>query len=145
MTETNILRRIRIAASKLGARLFRNNVGVAIYPDGRRVRYGLAPGSSDLIGWTPITVTPEHVGQTLAVFTAVEVKGPRGQVAAKQQNFVGQVNAAGGLGIIAYSAEDVEAAVGSTRGNAVTGPVGPANAREKGRRVLHGALPRPRR
>lgn len=43
-------------ASSMGARLFRNHVGVADHlgADGeqRRVRHGLPPGSSDLIGWT---------------------------------------------------------------------------------------------
>lgn len=47
---------IMLAMSRAGARLFRNHVGVAdhLSPDGdqRKVRHGLPPGSSDLIGWT---------------------------------------------------------------------------------------------
>jgi hypothetical protein len=47
---------IMIAVCRTGARLFRNHVGVAdhLSPDGeqRKVRHGLPPGSSDLIGWT---------------------------------------------------------------------------------------------
>ena len=31
-------------------------------------------GFPDLVGWTEITVTPEMVGRTIAVFTAEEVK-----------------------------------------------------------------------
>jgi len=112
MTEANILRRIRCAATRLGARLFRNNCGVAIYPDGSRVRYGLVPGSSDLIGWTPVTVQPEHVGRRLAVFTAVECKGPRGRPTAQQEQFIQAVQAAGGIACVAHSEEDVERVIG---------------------------------
>ncbi|MEM7046052.1 MAG: VRR-NUC domain-containing protein [Pseudomonadota bacterium] len=80
------------------ARVFRNNVGVATYPGGERVRYGLCPGSSDLIGWMPVTITPEMVGKTVAVFLAVEVKGPRGRLSGAQENFLERVKKAGGIG-----------------------------------------------
>jgi hypothetical protein len=53
----------------LGGRVFRNNVGEYKVGD-RYIRYGLCPGSSDIIGWTPVKITPEMVGTTLPVFTA---------------------------------------------------------------------------
>lgn len=74
---------IRAAASRAGARLWRNNVG-AMYDEHRRlVRYGLANESAqmsgvvksgDLVGITPVLIVPGHVGMTLGVFTSIEVK-----------------------------------------------------------------------
>jgi hypothetical protein len=48
-------------------RLWRNNIGLAFY-QGKYVQYGLAPGSGDLIGFRSVTITPEMVGQRVAVF-----------------------------------------------------------------------------
>lgn len=49
MTEAGIQDAIGLAAHSLGLVLWRNNVGLAV--DGpRKIRYGLAVGSSDLIG-----------------------------------------------------------------------------------------------
>lgn len=100
MSETTLMRRVMYALSQAGATVFRNNVGVAKYPDGSRVRYGLCPGSSDIIGWTPVTITPDMVGRTVAVFTAVEVKTEYGRTTAKQENFIARVREAGGRAII---------------------------------------------
>jgi hypothetical protein len=63
--------------------LWRNNVGAFKSSNGQWVRYGLANDSkqmnkelksSDLVGWTPVTITPEMVGYTIPVFTSIEVK-----------------------------------------------------------------------
>jgi hypothetical protein len=65
------------------ARLFRNNSGALEDENGRLIRFGLGNDSpkvnkelksGDYVGWLPITITPEMVGQTLPVFTNVEVK-----------------------------------------------------------------------
>jgi len=83
--EADLYRQIQLAASKCGARLWRNNVGVLVDLDGRPVRFGLANESkasnvglksSDLIGITPYVIMPEHVGRIFGVFTSIEVKGP---------------------------------------------------------------------
>lgn len=105
--ETPLMRHIMYALSQSGATVFRNNVGVARYPDGSRVRYGLCPGSSDIIGWTPVTITPDMVGRTVAVFTAVEVKTNRGRVTVKQDNFISRVREAGGIARIVRSENEV--------------------------------------
>lgn len=102
MTESEILKQIH-ALSKGSVRLFRNNVG---FDAVNKVRYGLVPGSSDLIGWKTIQITPHHVGHKVAVFTAIEVKKKGGRVAPGQQQFVDYVDECGGLSGICYSVED---------------------------------------
>jgi hypothetical protein len=97
MSEKTFQERIKYELSQDGYTLFRNNVGLAKLADGRRIRYGLCPGSSDLIGWKTITVTPEMIGQKIAVFTAIEVKSRWGKTSAKQQNFIDVVRRAGGI------------------------------------------------
>lgn len=82
-------------------RLFRNNVGVAVHADGSRVRYGLCPGSSDLIGWRSLVITPDMVGQRIAAFLAIEAKGERGRPTAEQERFIRAVVEAGGLAGVA--------------------------------------------
>jgi hypothetical protein len=65
--------------------IWRNNVGVLPDINGRPVRYGLANDSSqinkeikssDLIGITPVFITPEWLGHTVGIFTAIECKSP---------------------------------------------------------------------
>lgn len=106
--ETNLFNRIRLATSRLGARMFRNNRGLFLTLDGeRKTRAGLEPnGSSDAIGWTPVTITPAMVGQKVAVFTAIEIKTGSVPVTEDQSNYVDQVNKAGGLAGIAYDESD---------------------------------------
>lgn len=106
MNESNTLRAAMLAISSAGGVVFRNNVGLAVYPDGTRVRYGLAPGSSDLIGWRSVEITPEMVGQRVAVFVAVEVKTATGRATPQQLNFIAQVQQAGGIAAIVRSAEE---------------------------------------
>lgn len=111
MTETGLLQRLLLHASRRGLTLFRNNVGVLRDHRGIPVRYGLCVGSSDLVGWTPVIVTPEMVGRTLAVFTAVEAKVGRRQATAEQARFLDVVQAAGGIATLARETDDVDAAI----------------------------------
>lgn len=107
MSEAAIQQQIRLALSAAGSVAFRNNVGQYTDPKtGRPIRYGLGVGSSDLIGWTPIVVTPSMVGQTVAVFTAVEAKSAIGRPTDAQLNFIDQVLRAGGFAGIARSADE---------------------------------------
>jgi hypothetical protein len=119
MTESETQRRIQLQATKLGAVTFRNNVGqgwvgqssrkgdFTIIRNARPLHAGLCEGSSDLIGWTPVTVTPDMVGKTIAVFTAIEVKSIKGRATAEQLNFISRVRQAGGLAGVAWSPENV--------------------------------------
>ena len=93
MKESDIQRKIMIALTRLG-RVFRNNVGM-VKVDDRVVKYGLCKGSSDLIGWTDV--------DGVAVFTAVEVKTPKGRPTKEQENFIEAVRKSGGIAGIARS------------------------------------------
>jgi hypothetical protein len=101
------MQRVQLEASRKGWRVFRNNVGCLMDQRGVPVRYGLMVGSGDLIGWRPVTITPEMVGQTLAQFVSLEVKGPRGVVSEAQQRWAGMVERAGGLAIVARGPEEL--------------------------------------
>jgi hypothetical protein len=112
LTEQQIQQRIRIACSKGPVRLFRNNCGVLRDRRGVPVSYGLQPGSADLIGWRTITITPDMVGQRVAVFTSIEVKTPSGRIRPEQQQWLDAVQAAGGIAGVARSVEDAQALLG---------------------------------
>ncbi len=87
--------------------LFRNNVGARKLEDGTYLKYGVGgTGGSDLVGFKSVVVTEAMVGQRLAVFVAIEVKGPKGTVSPEQAHFIGVVAGAGGLAGVARSVED---------------------------------------
>lgn len=74
---------VLLRANQYGARMFCNNTGVAYTDNNRPVFFGLGNDgkkkktdirSPDDVGWTPITITPEMVGKTVAVFTAIDSK-----------------------------------------------------------------------
>lgn len=87
-------------------RLFKNDIGVAELKDGSWVKYGLFPGSSDLIGWRRLTILPEHVGKTVAVFLGAEIKTPTGRIRPNQLNWMSQVRFHGGIAEVLRSTED---------------------------------------
>lgn len=128
-SEQDIMRRIMIAVSKTGARVFRNNVAMAwvgkaeiirhsravvvyvgdvLIRQGRPLHAGLCKGSSDLIGITPVIVRPEHVGTRLGVFTGLEVKTNKGRTTPEQVNFAEQINALGGIVGVVRDSNDAE-------------------------------------
>lgn len=76
---------VRLAASRKGWRLWRNNNIALKDQNGRLVRAGLCNDSkelnakvksSDLIGIKPVVVTQDMVGHTVGVFLAREMKRP---------------------------------------------------------------------
>jgi len=109
--EATLLKRLMIHGSTLGLRLFRNQVGSYQLKDGRYLTSGLCVGSSDLIGYLPITITPDMVGKRIAVFVAIEAKGPRGRVRKEQQQFVEVVAGMGGIAAIVRSVQEVAAII----------------------------------
>jgi hypothetical protein len=108
LTEQQIQQQIRLALSRGPVRLHRNNTGTLRDQHGRPVTFGLARGSADLIGWTTRTITPDMVGQRVAVFTSIEVKTPTGRVSPEQRQWLQAVQAAGGIAGVARSVEDAE-------------------------------------
>jgi hypothetical protein len=119
-SEHQIQSEIMLHASNLRWVVFRNNVGVGWQGDATRLadgsilirnprplHAGLCTGSSDLIGWRPILVGPEHLGATIAQFCGIEVKTPKGRESKEQAHFRGVVNCAGGLVILARGPGDL--------------------------------------
>lgn len=107
MTENNIQQQIRLTVSATGSKMFRNNQGAFKDSNGRWVKFGIAnPGGSDLIGWTPIAITPDMVGRKIAIFTAIEVKGPKTRTTPDQVNFIERIRADGGIAGVARSPAD---------------------------------------
>lgn len=101
-SETTLQNEIRLELGKRkNLRMFRNNVGMI-----NGVQFGLCVGSSDLIGFKSITITPEMVGQKVAVFTAIEVKTDKGKVSPAQTKFVEMVRSFGGIGAVVRSVDD---------------------------------------
>ena len=128
--ETTIVNEIMKDTSKHGARLFKNVRGMFYTIEGvkaliaaamslnpARIKQAvqqlrmttaglLAAGASDLIGFTPVVITQEMVGQTIAIVTCIEVKTADGRVSKEQQDFTNFVRQSGGFGGIARNAED---------------------------------------
>lgn len=107
-SEQRIQQQIRLQCSRGPVRLYRNNCGVLRDQRGVPVRYGLQPGSGDLIGWRTVTITPEMVGQQVAVFCSIEVKSSTGRLRPEQRQWMEAVQAAGGIAGVARSVEDAE-------------------------------------
>lgn len=125
--ETAQMRKIQKAATESDdCRIFRNNTGVAwqgrraivtlggekrsALLDPRPIKFGLCVGSSDLIGWQSVTVTPDMVGKKIAVFVALEVKA--GAIVTEgQEKFLQAVRAAGGVGEVVTDTLDTAAAL----------------------------------
>jgi hypothetical protein len=106
--ETDLQQRIRLAlGTQPELRIFRNQVGSLPDPrSGRLVQFGLARGSADLIGWRTLVITPEMVGQRVAVFTSLEIKTPTGRLAPAQRHWLHAVEGAGGIAGVARSVGD---------------------------------------
>src|SRR6185503_8099288 len=95
--ERDISHAIRLASSQIpGLTLWRQNVGVATTADGRKQRFGLCVGSSDLIG----ILNPS------GRFVAVEVKTSTGRIRPEQEMFLALVRRSGGIAFVARSVDD---------------------------------------
>lgn len=121
----------RLYAGRHGCRLFRNNSGVLLDANGTPVYFGLGntpkktagkkqtdiKKSSDDIGYTMVTITPEMVGHKIAVFTSIEYKAasfkikaayPEHSREAKQLVWINMVLQAGGIAGFANNKETLD-------------------------------------
>lgn len=114
MNESEILYSIRLSLGNMpDVRLFRNNCGAFKDKDGRWVQYGLAPGSADLIGLRTMTITPDMVGRSVALFVGIECKTDKGRISEDQQSFLLMLQQRGALSGIARSLEDAKRIIGA--------------------------------
>jgi hypothetical protein len=61
---------------------------MAYTADGRVIKFGLCPGSADLIGFKSVEITPDMVGKRVAIFYAVEQKKPGGKTSDGQKKWL---------------------------------------------------------
>jgi VRR-NUC domain len=127
MTERDIQNDIQRELSRGPTRLLRINAGMSY--QGRIVeqtpdRLILSPwypiklgatGISDLIGWTSISGAVGSYACDVAIFTAVEVKGPRTPTTPEQLAFIDTVRRAGGRAGVARSVEEAKLIIEGTR------------------------------
>lgn len=114
--------RLHVSREQLGT-LFRANVGqgwagkvqrMHLTPDTNTILLinprpfstGLPVGFPDLFGFVPVTITPDMVGQEIAVFAAVEVKQKTGRVSAKQRDMMAFLQKYGARAGVARSVDD---------------------------------------
>ena len=114
--ETNIRNTAVIAASKVGARLFRNQVGAGwvcpptrtkkytkngkryvLLEDPRWLEYGFPVGSGDDQGFLPVVITQDMVGHKFARYVNAEAKTDKGRPGKGQAEWHEFVWSNGGL------------------------------------------------
>lgn len=131
MKESSLLKKFLIEYSSQGHRLFRFQSGlfwggkatritekttVTLNPGdvyirrARPIKSGQM-GISDLIGFTRVTITPDMVGRTMAIFTSCEVKTGKLRATKQQANYIRMVNQNGGIAVIARKLEDIFEAI----------------------------------
>lgn len=105
--ETIIKNKILLALGRVAGVFWNHPTGTARAYDApeRVIKYGL-PGSPDIIGVTPITVTAEMVGRKIGVAIGVEVKTATGRQREQQKKFQSAFTDAGGVYILARSVDD---------------------------------------
>lgn len=130
--EAETQRKVMLDVTRHGGRVFRNNVAEGwigktyiakqketriLYPGdvvirgARRLHSGLIKGSGDLIGWTPLLIREEHIGQTVAVFMSLEIKTRTGRMTPEQNTWLRAINLAGGVGRVITQDDSVEQAM----------------------------------
>ncbi|MHB1955906.1 MAG: VRR-NUC domain-containing protein [Sulfobacillus sp.] len=119
-TGSSVQKEIHVAlGSRDDTRVFRNQVGAGwlgkavrlktgdvLIKDPRFVPFGLSPDSSDLIGFRTVTITPDMVGQRIAVFVGIEVKSGTGRLTPGQKNWMNMLVERGAYSGVARSVDD---------------------------------------
>jgi len=126
MKESKLNKEFVVKYSDLGHRLFRQNNGTGwtgkvfrapgeyylapgdiLIRQARPLHAGLVKGSSDLIGWTVTEITPEMVGKSFPIFSAVEVKTGRLKATKEQAAFLEYIKSINGISVLAYKFNDI--------------------------------------
>ena len=121
--ETALVRDIQIALQNdADATLWRNNVGTGwqgevkripkqkaiLIKNPRLITFGVGgEGASDLVGLTVVEVTPDMIGEKIAVFTSVECKTLTGRMLLRQKDWANVMGRAGALYVKAQHCRDV--------------------------------------
>ena len=119
MSETEVMRKYQIEASKNNGRLFRNNIGIGwagkflkryengsvLIGNARPLHAGLCVGSGDLIGWRSIEITADMVGQRMGQFWSAEIKVGNNTPTTEQNTWRDAVNKAGGYAEIVHETQ----------------------------------------
>lgn len=122
MEESKIQKRIALECSDKNTRLWQNDNGLcyqgqvsrfnekggqsAVITRCKAIRYGLGTGTSDLIGFKKIKITPEMVGKDIAIFVGIEVKTNTGRTSKSQDNFLKLIEQSGGICGVARTTEE---------------------------------------
>ncbi len=133
-----LTKQILLAASKLGARLWRRNIGQAwigrakrfdkdetvalmqfkagdvLIRSARPFHSGEA-GQADLYGWTPTLITADMVGQMLPVHTEVEIKFGKDRMSEDQDKWLAFCQKQKVRAGVARTVEDAERIISGTR------------------------------
>lgn len=134
MAEAELMRKLQLRFSLLGARVFRNNNGmgwtgkaetvresgnVMVHPGdvvirkARPLHAGLMPGSSDLIGYQSVIISPSMVGSRFALFTSPEIKRPtKSKEQQNQQDWINAIKEAGGQAGFVHTEEECDSLIG---------------------------------
>lgn len=106
--ETRLMNDIRLAVSSecRGVTTWRNHTGCLQDQRGKWVKFGLAPGSADLIGIREVVVTEDMVGTKIGQFVALEIKTPTGRTRDDQHVFLDHVRSRGGLAEVVKSVDE---------------------------------------
>lgn len=130
LTPTNQVKTYLLAASKLGAWLFRRNVGMGWIGDAKRFNktetvpnftfragdvlirnarpfHNGEKGQSDLWGFRQITITADMVGTKMLQPVEAEAKQGTGRLTPEQENWINFVNAMGGRAGVVRSLDDL--------------------------------------
>jgi hypothetical protein len=126
-TGTALMNRVMLALSEAGRSVWRNTTAVGwagksfmlrpgekytarggerVVLEARPIKAGLCPGSSDLVGFETVTITPAMVGRNVAIFSVWEVKDGKGRLTTDQARFLAHVEAGGGIAACVRSADD---------------------------------------
>ena len=104
--EASYRNKLLISLSRMGFKVFVNAAGRVKTQSGQYVTYGLARGSSDIIGLLELEFDDDfdpRVSTCIAVFVAIECKMPRGRLAPEQRSFLDMIDVHSGFAHVAVA------------------------------------------